>query len=145
VGHSLHWSGYRIRLEATRAHRLRQPKNIAIVAYKLSVTNGRSAPAHFDSVTAALVYQYLGEPRGAHELPRRDRLPHMKAFGTKPIAPGDIRTAWVQFALPAAALQELAPVALDFGQAGGGQDGAVLRLWRPATPEGAAAAQPQVF
>jgi uncharacterized RDD family membrane protein YckC len=140
VGHSLHWSGYRIQLEATRVRRLTRPDNVAVLALKLSVTNGRSTPARFDrrSVNVELTYPYLGGLRWARALHKR----HLR-----PIAPGDVQTRWVQFVVPVASLQDyvVGPKALDFQPSKPGADlqGGVLRLWKAATPEGAQAALPR--
>jgi uncharacterized RDD family membrane protein YckC len=77
VGHSLSWSGYDIRLVATKVHRLKRPANLAVVGVELAVTNRGAAPAAFDDHTAIveLSFPSLGQVRAATHLLDRVRVP----------------------------------------------------------------------
>lgn len=149
VGHTLSWSGYDIRLAATKVRRLKRPANLSVVALQLAVTNTTDAAVAFDAQSAIvqLTSPYLGELRSVTPVGDHIALSGLRPFSARPISAGATHTAWVRFAVPSPALSDYGAAHTDLGfrQLTHGQDqhAGVLRLWKAATPEGAAAALPK--
>jgi uncharacterized RDD family membrane protein YckC len=146
-GHTLHWRGFDISLRAARE---RTSGRSALVAYKLAVTNTTARPQGLDheSMQLALNVPVLGggKVRSARDLPRTVKLHGLRAIADgRSIAPGRTRVGWERFLVPSevvpllnnslASLSFLPPM----GAGGGLPDLGVLRLWNPATAQGAAA------
>ena len=148
AGHTLQWNGYDIRLLATRARP--QPRThgeVQIVGLKFAVTNTSAQPATFDRATELTLLNVpdgSGGVRSAVDHSEALR-PHRALASSHPLPPGATRRGWVNFALDAGSLSRLGttlasvsfmprnPAPGSLARLGN------IRLWNPATPQGARA------
>ena len=146
AGHTLHWNGYEIRLLGMRVKRMPHASgDFQIVGLKLALTNTRAEPATFDGSTELTE---LNVPAGGGIRPSfaDNRLrPHGALTSSRPIPPGATRRGWMSFGLETQLVPQLNVTLASVSFMRRDADPSSLqhlgniRLWNPATPQGARA------
>ena len=146
AGHTLHWNGYDIRLLATRAKPQDSTGDFQIVGLKLALTNTRAQPAIFDQSTELTVLNVPNGSGGIRSSFSDPRLrPHDALVSSHPISPAATRRGWVNFVLETNLVPHLNATLASVSfmprdpMPGGLPHLGNIRLWNPATPQGARA------
>jgi uncharacterized RDD family membrane protein YckC len=151
-GHTLHWQGYDISLVAARAREVRRTAGLAtVVGYELAVTNTGRRPAAFSHQAIDMILNVPLEGmdlRSAPDLPSSVTIHGFHGLASsRPIASGATRNGWLRFLVPSgfavgqlnSRLASISFIEASWRSTSGLPHLGDLRLWNPATTQGAAA------